>query len=137
MGTPSLWSYIQVDTVFWESSASTRAKAMKSLQAALDRGRNFSLDVEIESDFSVAFHSPALELLAAHSERWRNLVVDCPSDMFNGLAAVKGKLPRLEYLEIELRDDQTRDLSLLDIAPSLKYLVFTGAPRLITNFPFE
>ncbi|KAJ7476761.1 hypothetical protein FB451DRAFT_1243897 [Mycena latifolia] len=139
IGTPSLWNEIQLDGVLWSSPIPKQANALRLLQLALERGGNSPLTLMIRNDYDAVAYGPALDLLAAHSERWQAAAFGCPLDIFTGLAAAKGKLSRLEYLEIHLWDgeDNSTDLSsIFEVAPRLQDLTFGDcSPLAMSNFP--
>ncbi|KAJ7142910.1 hypothetical protein C8R44DRAFT_974394 [Mycena epipterygia] len=128
MGTPALWTSIELDSVLWSTPKSTEM-TMTLLQSALDRGRNSLLNLAVVIEQS-AGQGPALELLAAHSERWKTATIICePSDLQH-LSAVKGRLPCLETLGL------WGQLSRVDIfadAPRLNKLEFGGTPDIVAE----
>ncbi|KAJ7647824.1 hypothetical protein FB45DRAFT_1102148, partial [Roridomyces roridus] len=69
MGTPSLWSCIELDLCKWTAPDSSLLLLLKTV---LDRGGNSPLDLGIiwgEGDAT----SRVLELLASYSRRWRHV----------------------------------------------------------------
>ncbi|KAJ7114372.1 hypothetical protein C8R44DRAFT_881217 [Mycena epipterygia] len=98
MGTPALWTRLDLDSVLWRTPASTRI-ATALLVGALERGGNSLMTVEVTIDE----HSPpepALLLLTTHSARWQAVSVTCEGAFIRRLAAVKHRLPRLESLRL-------------------------------------
>ncbi|KAJ7112155.1 hypothetical protein C8R44DRAFT_932753 [Mycena epipterygia] len=75
MGTPALWTRLDLDTVLWRTPAFTRT-ATVLLVGALERGGNSLLTVELTLDEHFP-PTPALALLTAHSARWQALSVTC------------------------------------------------------------
>ncbi|KAJ7773926.1 hypothetical protein B0H16DRAFT_114793 [Mycena metata] len=101
LGTPALWSKVELDAVLWQSPE-TAKNAMLLLQVFLSRGGNFPRSILITNNTDMPFHGPALQLLAQHSLRWRSATFKCPVADLRHLAPVNGNLPILEILEIFL-----------------------------------
>ncbi|KAJ7478362.1 hypothetical protein FB451DRAFT_1086944 [Mycena latifolia] len=125
MGTSSFWGKIHLDGLFWVTPALTGV-AMRLLQAALDRGRDFPLTVVIINTTLLPAHPPALELLAQHSERWQTVHLACPFADLQHLSGVRGKLPRLETLEIAVPGTESEPVVLFDDAPGLRNIAISG-----------
>ncbi|KAJ6546756.1 hypothetical protein DFH09DRAFT_1506528 [Mycena vulgaris] len=99
MGTPALWATIQLADVLWCTPTSTNT-AMRLLRAALERGGKSLVSVTVTA-LDMEPHGPALELLAAHSERWQVVeIISRPPGLGGYLASAKGRLPRLETLKL-------------------------------------
>ncbi|KAJ6566468.1 hypothetical protein B0H19DRAFT_710957 [Mycena capillaripes] len=118
LGTPSLWSTIQLNQTLWHTPA-IAAKAMGLLQSALTRGGNVPLTVLVTSTAASPVHSPALELLAQHSARWRAATLKCHADHLQHLSNIRGSLPALETLEIRLQGTNLETVTLFQEAPRL------------------
>ncbi|KAJ7496512.1 hypothetical protein FB451DRAFT_1207955 [Mycena latifolia] len=136
LGTPSLWREIQLDNVLWDTSESSHIdKVLELLESALARGRNSSLTVMMICDVDKPPFYPALQLLTAHSERWQIASLKCPMTVIDAFSGVKGRLPRLENLELEIWDDESRELDILEVVPRLERLAFGGPLVAISKLP--
>ncbi|KAJ7474013.1 hypothetical protein FB451DRAFT_1247628 [Mycena latifolia] len=135
MGTPTFWTNIQLDSVLWSTPAQT-SKMMTLLTNALERGGRSPLSLTVKS-FPDACYGPALELLAAHSERWQTACFMCAASDMQQLSSVRGNLPRLKTLalwvtgtslEIEMFEDAPR-LTVVQVAGIFETIeVFTTLP---------
>ncbi|KAF8173254.1 hypothetical protein K438DRAFT_1850799 [Mycena galopus ATCC 62051] len=122
MGTPALWCEIELDSMLLDTPSHTET-VLGVLQAVLTRGGTLSLDLMLAETDGHTFPSPVLDMLAAHSERWQTLT--CPYSALDAFTALRGKLPRLQNLEIDLADwDDPQSLDILRGLPSLTYLSF-------------
>ncbi|KAJ7737550.1 hypothetical protein B0H16DRAFT_1466190 [Mycena metata] len=120
LGTPALWSKVELDAVLWPSP-DTAKNAMSLLQVFLSRGGNVPLSILITNNTDMPFHGPALQLLAQHSLRWRSATFKCPMADLRHLAPVNGNLPILETLEIIHLGEGAETLSLFEVAPRLRH----------------
>ncbi|KAF8145516.1 hypothetical protein K438DRAFT_1781932, partial [Mycena galopus ATCC 62051] len=94
-----------------------------SAPGGANAGGTLSLDLMLAETDGHTFPSPVLDMLAAHSERWQTLT--CPYSALDAFTALRGKLPRLQNLEIDLADwDDPQSLDILRGLPSLMYLSF-------------
>jgi hypothetical protein len=121
MDTPSLWCDIQLKDVLWDTPIHVKT-AMGLLGAALDRGRTFPVNVALAQMANYPFPPAVLDMLAAHSQRWRELA--CPSSLLDAFAAMQVTAPRLQCLEMDVSNNEPESLDLLG-AP-LKFLTFPG-----------
>ncbi|KAJ7671316.1 hypothetical protein DFH06DRAFT_1365996 [Mycena polygramma] len=126
LNTPSLWCDVQLDGVLWGPTLDHIRKAKKLLQVILRRGDALPLSVALSKYGPNPFPPSVIQLLAAHSQRWHTLI--CPLSLIIAFSAVKGKLPRLHFLDIDVWEedsegiDESQALDILDPAPNLKYL---------------
>ncbi|KAJ7688172.1 hypothetical protein B0H17DRAFT_1203176 [Mycena rosella] len=72
---------------------------MSLLKTVLERSGRALLTVALSVE-GVAPNGPILELLAAHSERWRTAEFIFGTSDMQHLSSVKGQLPRLESLKL-------------------------------------
>ncbi|KAJ6535511.1 hypothetical protein B0H19DRAFT_1271261 [Mycena capillaripes] len=115
LGTPSLWGDIQLSRHLWRNKDSRIETILELLQCVLERGAQSSLNVIIQS---TGEDPPlrALNLLAAHCERW--------SQFTGGLHLLRTlpmswKMPRLKSLGIGSWGDS---LDIVQDLPSLRSL---------------
>ncbi|KAJ7439246.1 hypothetical protein FB451DRAFT_1302748 [Mycena latifolia] len=140
IGTPSLWGEVQLDGVLWKSY-SPIVKVVRLLKSALERGGNFPLTVMISGDGTEPTYSLLLDPLVAQSKRWRIADLSCRPVVFQSLSAVKGRLPRLETLDVQLwladdDDDEEITSDIFEVCPSLKNLT-CGSQIAISTLPLE
>ncbi|KAF7362619.1 3-beta hydroxysteroid dehydrogenase isomerase family [Mycena venus] len=147
LGTPSLWSTIELDLRCWTGTVAAddsyhcylRDTMVERLKVALERGEQTPLTIRVngmgECDPS------ALYALAGHSERWRSATFLMGQDMLQYLSSVEGRLPLLETLSIseprgapETFADTIRYFSQ---APCLRTVEFHGGPAVLTGLPLE
>ncbi|KAJ6582378.1 hypothetical protein B0H19DRAFT_1061794 [Mycena capillaripes] len=99
--------------------------SLEVLRAILERGGNIPLtfDLSITSPKAVS----ALVLLGHHCARWKTARLLCPSSDLRQLDSIKGNLPLLETLHLEIfscdDDDASHLMELFSDAPRLKVFV--------------
>ncbi|KAJ6537984.1 hypothetical protein B0H19DRAFT_376324 [Mycena capillaripes] len=132
--TPSLWCDIQLDGALWDTPSHIE-KATDLLQSTLNRSGTSPLNLDLTQVAVHLFPSPVLQVLAAHSQRWRKLV--CPFSVIYAFAAIGCALPRLGILDIE--DLSPDELGALDLGllPSLRHLSITGPAPRAKKLPLE
>ncbi|KAJ7679488.1 hypothetical protein DFH06DRAFT_1465551 [Mycena polygramma] len=124
LGTPLLWCTIELDAVLWDSPNHSE-NAMNLLLAALTRGGSLPLNISLTECVVHPLPLLAVQLLAVHSQRWRSF--DCPISVIDTFSSVKGQLPRLERLQIDLASSPSSPaLDILHPLPNLAYLSFPG-----------
>ncbi|KAJ7474007.1 hypothetical protein FB451DRAFT_1466459 [Mycena latifolia] len=114
----SLLALSQLHGGLWSTPAQT-SKMMALLMNVLERGSLSPLSISILAS-PAAPYVPALELLAAHSERWRAAYFLCAFDM-QPFSSVRGRLPQLRILAL---CGPTRSLDIFEGAPYLTLEVF-------------
>ncbi|KAJ7085162.1 hypothetical protein B0H15DRAFT_1023562 [Mycena belliarum] len=123
LGTPSLWCDIRLDQVLW-TSLKHRDGIIRLLQSTLERGGNSPLAVEITGPAPPP--SAVIELLAAQSGRWRSAELVSSASFMQNLSSLCHRLPRLESLELHIRDYEASTVDMLRDLPKLKHLTFSG-----------
>ncbi|KAJ7603985.1 hypothetical protein DFH06DRAFT_319522 [Mycena polygramma] len=124
MGTPSLWSTLELNCVLW-SDSSRLEKTMDLLVAALSRARNVAIELTVFGEPELPIPRRAFDLLAQHSCQWRTAKFSCSMEGLD-LSVLKGRLPFLQTLELNL----PRMLHAVDFfegAPRLENLIVAGA----------
>ncbi|KAJ7468721.1 hypothetical protein FB451DRAFT_1257130 [Mycena latifolia] len=139
MGTPILWSSVQLDLSWWVGARESRM--MDLLRSVLERGMDSPLEIRARCNCNESCdHSGPLGLLAQHSRRWEIAVLSMNATYFQGVSAVEGNLPRLEALQLNVRNrslSASRATKLFEVAPRLTELWFTGPAAAISNLPLE
>ncbi|KAJ7647822.1 hypothetical protein FB45DRAFT_1102144 [Roridomyces roridus] len=136
IGTPSLWSCIELDICQW---AAFDSRLLLLLKTVLDRGGTFSLDLGIvwgEGDAT----SHILELLASYSTRWHHVAFmtwTSPLDEYSQLSAIAGNLPLLRSLAIDVGWEDTEAMTFFEGAPRLVEVCFNGLPAKLPKLPLE
>ncbi|KAJ7896732.1 hypothetical protein B0H14DRAFT_2678540 [Mycena olivaceomarginata] len=129
LGTPFLWSEIRLHRVLWD------------VEHVRDRDTVLGL---IESSLKHIHHlggmapdGRVLDVLAAHSARWRNVVFLCPQSLFGRIAGLQGNLSRLHALEIRLWQSDGSALNMLESLPSLRHFSFDGPLTVLSKLAVE
>ncbi|KAJ7718584.1 hypothetical protein DFH07DRAFT_860073 [Mycena maculata] len=143
MRTPGLWSTIKLDDILWAAPTHCDT-AMLLLRSALERSSSCPLNLSITGTadtVSVAPHSPALELLAQHSTRWRTISFLCPFSHLRCFPVSTRNLSQLENLCLYCwGEDEAAVPNIFQLVPRLKKLVWwgrMGTSSLVTKFPIE
>ncbi|KAJ7503162.1 hypothetical protein B0H11DRAFT_1988091 [Mycena galericulata] len=133
MGTPSLWSFIDLDLALWSD-----ARMLDLLKSVLDRGDKFPLDLRTHGREIVP--PQALELIAQYSGRWKKVALSL-SRQTEYLSAIKGNLPLLEHLLLDLGPFDSGPLAaappFFEFAPRLRDFQFRGPSAALAKFPLE
>ncbi|KAJ6597562.1 hypothetical protein DFH09DRAFT_1132159 [Mycena vulgaris] len=132
MGTPTLWTTIELHSDLWSGPAAKPDTVLSLLQAVLERGGNNLLDLVITVPKGNASHGPALELLAAHSERWQSARIISWDAGLEHFSAAKGRLPRLETLML---GGTPSPIDIFEIAPRLEDLEVASTPFSVVELP--
>jgi hypothetical protein len=139
IGTPSLWSIIDLDFYYWSNVECGRMGDV--LKAVLERGANVPLDLAAQCPSTDAHHGITLALLAQHSRRWRDVSLSAYPDQLKSISAVKKNLPLLETLKIDIRGPDsiaiTEVISFFEVAPRLTELWFRGSPEGLSKLPLQ
>ncbi|KAJ7491765.1 hypothetical protein B0H11DRAFT_2007768 [Mycena galericulata] len=128
VGTPILWNRINLYLSWWEESKI--GTTMTSLQFILECGEGSPLHLKIGSEA----HIPALDLLTAHSERWKSVeIVGSSTSDIEYLVNSSGDFPLLQDLVLDIWDYTPKMVDLFKIAPNLQYLRVAGPllPKLV------
>ncbi|KAJ6472204.1 hypothetical protein C8R47DRAFT_1296969 [Mycena vitilis] len=137
LGTPLLWCTIELDAVLWDTPSHEEA-AKNLLIEALNRGGILPLYISLTECVVHPLPLAVVRALAMHSQRWWSL--DCPISVIDTFSSLKGNLPRLERLGIDLSSSPSSPaLNILHPLPSLRYLSFPGPYRAsdIAKLPLE
>ncbi|KAJ6590118.1 hypothetical protein DFH09DRAFT_1425775 [Mycena vulgaris] len=139
MGTPALWSVIDLKLCRWVSRQQPRMTNL--LKSVLDREGNFPLTLGVQFQFRGLPASSALRLLAQHSRRWKIASISvAPRHIKSHLSALEGNLPLLETLMIDARGgslDVFKTISFFAVAPRLADLRFRGPLAALAKMPLE
>ncbi|KAJ7465037.1 hypothetical protein FB451DRAFT_428408 [Mycena latifolia] len=134
IGTPALWSRIQLDGNIWDPSR--LKKVSRLFNSALERSAHTPLTVIIRNFTKI--RPSTLLLLSQHSERWQKLTCMCSFSDLRRLSAIKGQLPRLESLEVQAWGDDGASMpDIFEISPRLKRVKFCGEGRALSKLPLE
>ncbi|KAJ7491705.1 hypothetical protein B0H11DRAFT_2007522 [Mycena galericulata] len=123
MGTPALWTTIELDSLVWADERQIDA-VMELLKFVLERSGTSPLNVSICDET----HPPALQLLATHSNRWKNVEIMCSMSNFQHLASVRGRLPLLETVMLDIwgTNSEPVPMDFFAVAPTLKTCIVSG-----------
>ncbi|KAJ7803663.1 hypothetical protein B0H14DRAFT_2887182 [Mycena olivaceomarginata] len=136
LGCPNLWATIDIDHGASNTSMRPSGYPLDKLQSVLERSATYPLSVRFctvvkaHDDAPVSFDADRLfGVLVAHSERWESLFLRCTPRLFPLLAQVKGKLPMLRRLALDMCFDAIA-LDAFETAPLLSSLDLTGGFRI-------
>jgi hypothetical protein len=132
MNTPMLWSTIVTDTELWEAPETM----VYLLSQSLKRGGNHPLTIKLGAFWAEEYDRKALELLAQHSQRWRDVYFVVAEECMGFLSQARGNLPALENLDITAEEHWTEALDVFAVAPRLTKVKFTGSPGSVPNLPW-
>ncbi|KAJ7094321.1 hypothetical protein C8R44DRAFT_860439 [Mycena epipterygia] len=125
LGTPTLWDTIELDSInLWRTPRRVK-RVLRLLRLALERAAKAPLHVSmclVEGMDSI----DALKLLAEHCEQWKTVAFFCRSSDLQYLSGIKGKLPLLETLEVEVHDTLCPVMDFFDVAPRLRTFIVGG-----------
>ncbi|KAJ7073309.1 hypothetical protein B0H15DRAFT_869255 [Mycena belliarum] len=119
LGTPTLWSTLHLHAYDIWDKPTDGPVALQLLELALERSANVPLHLQI-STFAEEHENTdlPLKLLAHHAERWKSVYLFCPASDLQYLAPVKGRLHRLEQLELYIVNEP-HPLDLFEDVPRL------------------
>ncbi|KAJ7202421.1 hypothetical protein GGX14DRAFT_699233 [Mycena pura] len=133
MGTPALWSEIEVTSSYWSWKSQTRC--IRALKACLDRSVEHPLALRLNlggTDSNLL--RPLIKNLADHSERWQCLSLSIEPNKAELLRLVKGKLGTLQELSLQFVygnydvDIQDR-IDIFENAPKLRHVLLYSLPN--------
>ncbi|KAJ6603578.1 hypothetical protein DFH09DRAFT_899230, partial [Mycena vulgaris] len=124
LGTPTLWDTLELDSIDLWLNTKHRRTAMGLLKVALDRSARspLSFSISIMDGMDCA---RILQLLAQHCQRWKSASFFCRASDLRELSSVKGNMPWLETLEVEIHDT-SHTLALFQVAPRLTSFAVGG-----------
>ncbi|KAJ7469276.1 hypothetical protein B0H11DRAFT_1392502 [Mycena galericulata] len=145
LGTPTLWSTINLDMRCWTLPVQTaRASALHQkmlslLKEALERGEQAPLTVNVHGQG--ACHPHALQTLALAAPRWREATFALDCTMFKNLSASAGNLEQLESLTLYGLHEGPEALGdvmqYFSEAPKLRSVAFFGPVDAVAWLPLE
>ena len=121
----SLWSHIP--TIMLKKSHSRTNRQLSSLKETLKRSREAPLTFYVYARSHDMYSHPVLDLLAQHRQRWKNVTLEISRNLFGSLKHIKGELPALETLSLQVRFgllDTTIDM--FEVAPRLRDVNVSG-----------
>ncbi|KAJ7648041.1 hypothetical protein FB45DRAFT_1052415 [Roridomyces roridus] len=145
LGTPALWSTINLDLRCWSLPAEARRAdflhdvMMDRLADALKRTRQNLLTINVHG---VGECRPeALAAVAAVSHRWRSAKITIETIMLDTLAPISGNLPFLQNVTIQgLNEDEdviSEAMQYFSTAPLLRRVEFCGPAKAVAHMPLE
>ncbi|KAJ6455564.1 hypothetical protein C8R47DRAFT_1060753 [Mycena vitilis] len=144
LGTPALWSRIELEGILWTAAPHHIEHIMGLLRSALQRSANHPLGIAISncvSDGGGSPYLPAFELLAQHSTRWQTAAFMCPFSDLLDLNMSKSMLPHLKSLQLDCWGaNSVPGLDIFQDVPQLRSLEFRGdsdSRALLSRVPLE
>ncbi|KAJ7454532.1 hypothetical protein B0H11DRAFT_2068865 [Mycena galericulata] len=136
MGTPMLWSSLVVDTTLWDAATPSSEALLDLVSSSLERGCDHPLGLQVAVVDHTYGHS-VFDLLCQHSRRWRHFRVWNALPSLHFLARAIGHLPLLETVEISNQNDDWTGSDVLQAAPRLHEVTFTGWAANIPTLPWH
>ncbi|KAJ7434028.1 hypothetical protein B0H11DRAFT_2373820 [Mycena galericulata] len=136
MGTPMLWSSLVVDTTLWDAATPSSETLLDLVSSSLERGCDHPLGLQVAVVDHTYGHS-VFDLLCQHSRRWRHFRVWNALPSLHFLARAIGHLPLLETVEISNQNDDWTGSDVLQAAPRLHEVTFTGWAANIPTLPWH
>ncbi|KAK7043370.1 hypothetical protein R3P38DRAFT_2510638 [Favolaschia claudopus] len=130
-GTPKLWSTITIDTSLW--SGLTAHALLSLLECALDRGRDYPLNIAVFIECNAHHGDAVLTLLSKHAGRWHQLNILSKDQPSHSLSSIKGSLNRLQKLEL---DTKWKKIDIFQRAPCLTQFTFHGKSKYLPKLPW-
>ncbi|KAJ7189113.1 hypothetical protein C8R46DRAFT_34916 [Mycena filopes] len=139
VGTPGLWSHVDVDTNSWRSSRLSAATLLGRLDDSLQRGGALPLTLCVDVGRDAEYNINVVKALIKHAPRWRSLSFSGELESFRFTAGAHGDLPLLESLDISDDGDFELylDLPFFKGATALTDFTFTGDVARIPAVPWE
>ncbi|KAJ7454560.1 hypothetical protein B0H11DRAFT_2287863 [Mycena galericulata] len=145
LGTPALWTTINLDMRCWTLPVQTvRASVLHQrmlplLKKALERGNQTPLTVKAHGQGEC--HPHALQTLALAAPRWRAATFTLECTMLKNLSAAAGNLERLETLTLHGLNEELEALGdvmqYFSNAPKLRNVEFCGPVDVVAWLPLE
>ncbi|KAK7027848.1 hypothetical protein R3P38DRAFT_953319 [Favolaschia claudopus] len=141
MATPRLWSMFVVDVECWRRSRATASTLLALLESALDRGKNYPLDLTLRVGSYHNRADAALELFFKHAHRWRELELYSMGHPPECISAATGSLSldcleKLFFRAMRKNDNSWEDVEIFQRAPRLTSLEFKGFPASLPKLPW-
>jgi hypothetical protein len=131
INTPMLWSTIVMKTDVW-----TAPETMLYLVSqSLERGGNHPLTIKVAAFEIGTLCRQALELLAQHSQRWRDVHFVVADESLELLSGARGSLSLLETLQVDLLANG-KAVDTFAITPCLAKATFSGPPGSVPSLPW-
>ncbi|CAA7270817.1 unnamed protein product [Cyclocybe aegerita] len=129
LATPSLWTSLPPITLQNHKTAPARdAAALVCLRTVLKRSTAAPLAVSLSTLSAPETRAmPVLALVAARAEQWESLTLDTHARFLPALACVRGRLPLLRKLTLNIWDHTASSNTSVDPEP---YTMFEDAPLL-------
>ncbi|KAK0186957.1 hypothetical protein F5146DRAFT_758485 [Armillaria mellea] len=161
---PALWTSLSIESLHLQPE-SRRSHLPDILKEVLSLSRNRQLDVRYSLQSLVTSDRNAfrpdvlwvnrnsdfwdilqqlLDLLVNHSMRWKSAAFDIPAKLGRRLEKAKGRLPSLVRFDLSVCQGLEVDgpfhcqlLDALSVAPTLKVLTVTSAPKMLLSFSWS
>ncbi|KAK7058223.1 hypothetical protein R3P38DRAFT_2497144 [Favolaschia claudopus] len=133
-GTPKLWSTITVDTSLWSGPRLPDNALLFLLECALDRGRDYPLNITVYIECNAHHGDAVLTLLSKHAGRWHQINILSNDQPSRSLSSIKGSLNRLQKVEL---DTKWKKIDIFEHAPCLTEFTFHGKSKYLPNLPWR
>ncbi|KAJ7202382.1 hypothetical protein GGX14DRAFT_699220 [Mycena pura] len=126
MGTPALWSDIDIMGIYWSG------EHLKVLKACLERGKDCLLTMTLNFlDIHSEHLQPLMELLVHHCHRWLHLSLVIDPSRLSLFQAFKGRLHSLQEITLSVHSWPglaSTGTNVFEDAPRLTQVYFTTSP---------
>ncbi|KAJ6490212.1 hypothetical protein C8R47DRAFT_1123796 [Mycena vitilis] len=136
MGTPKLWSSVDLHLDYWSASQAVRMTDL--LRTLLRRGVHTPLDIRVRCSETDTCSSAALQLLAQCAPRWKTARFGTPFKCLQPMLSARGNFPLLEGLHIWGSGQFASEItSMFGVAPRLETVSYIGPPAALAKLPLE
>ncbi|KAJ7026876.1 hypothetical protein C8F04DRAFT_1008707 [Mycena alexandri] len=137
VGTPILWSHIDLDVALWRRSGLTSKTLLGRLDSSLQRGGSLPLTLQVDLQRDDPYDISIVKTLVKHSARWRYLSFSGELESLGFLTSVNVDLPLLESLSISDVGEFEVVLNFFERAAGLRDFTFEGDVSRIPTIHWE
>ncbi|KAJ7758718.1 hypothetical protein B0H16DRAFT_1416183 [Mycena metata] len=137
VGTPSLWSHLDLDVKLWRSSGLTSRTLLARLDSSLQRGGNVPLTLQVDLQRDDPYDINIVKTLVKYAPRWRHLHFSGELESFAFLTSVTPDLPLLDSLSISDVGEFEIELDFFERAAGLRSFTFKGEVSRIPTVRWE
>ncbi|PBK69579.1 hypothetical protein ARMSODRAFT_1018962 [Armillaria solidipes] len=125
---PELWATMVVGSFSYEGKVAKKSDRVEMLRIVLERSRNHPLNFRFDYDLAVKEGEPdvmgkCLDIMVAHSKRWRAVEMTILPSLFPRLSLIHGKIDWLADMDLSCSGvPQSGDIGAFEVAPKLEKL---------------
>ncbi|KAF9260649.1 hypothetical protein L218DRAFT_566358 [Marasmius fiardii PR-910] len=113
---------------------------IQMLQAHIDRAGNLPLRIRLHSEYDRKEDRDVVDILVAHSLRWRMLELNVPVGLFKSMRPISGRLPQLRKLRLYVQNYHALDITFMfQNTPALQDVGLNVTPfyEIYPAFPYH